>query len=107
MKLVSAIIRPEKASVVVEKLSEAGYNAFSKWAILGRGKQKGIQVGDVFYEEMPKNMLYLVVEEDEKDEVVDIIIHTAKSGEHGSSGDGRIFVTDIEETYTISEQLRD
>ena len=107
MKLVSAIIRPEKASFVVNQLSEAGYNAFSKWSISGRGKQKGIQVGDVFYEEMPKNMLYLVVEENEKDEVVDIIIHSAKSGERGSSGDGRIFVTDIEETYTISEQLRD
>nr|WP_302596842.1 P-II family nitrogen regulator [uncultured Cellulosilyticum sp.] len=104
MKLVTAIVRPEKAGLVIEALSDAGYNAFSKWSVSGRGKQKGIQVGEVFYEEMPKKMLYVAVEDDEKDEVVDIIIHSAKSGEKGSSGDGRIFVADIEEAYTISEQ---
>ncbi len=104
MKLVTAVVRPQKINEVTEALSEAGYKAFSKWSILGRGRQKGIKVGDVIHEEMPKCMLYIVVEPKEKDEVVDIIIQAAKCGEHGNKGDGKIFVTDIDECYTISEQ---
>lgn len=104
MKLIIAIIRPEKSAEIIAKLSEAGYNAYTKWPVYGRGRQKGIQVGNVFYEEMPKNMLFITVDNKEKDEVVDIIINAAKSGEVGNSGDGRIFITDISESYTISEE---
>ena len=81
--------------------------AFSKWAISGRGKEKGIQVGDVLYQEMAKNMLYITVGDKEKDEVVDIIINSAKSGQYGHYGDGKIFVSDISEAYTISEETRE
>ena len=72
MKLVTAIVRPEKVMDVIKALEESGYFAFSKWAISGRGKEKGIQVGDVLYQEMAKNMLYITVGDKEKDEVVDI-----------------------------------
>ncbi len=107
MKLITAIVRPQRNAAVVSALSDAGYNAYSKWSVFGRGRQKGIKVGEVVYEEMPKAMLYIAVEDDEKDEVVDIIIQAAKCGEHGSRGDGRIFVTDILESYTISEEVHD
>ena len=104
MKLVTAIVRPEKVMDVIKALEESGYFAFSKWAISGRGKEKGIQVGDVLYQEMAKSMLYITVEDKEKDEVVDIIVNSAKSGAYG---DGKIFVSDIEEAYTISEETRE
>lgn len=104
MKMIIAIVRPERCGIIVSNLSEAGYNAYTKWPVSGRGKQKGIQVGNVFYEEMPKNMLFITVEKDEKDEVIDIIIKGAKSDSKGNSGDGKIFVTDINECYTISEE---
>ncbi|MFI3172966.1 MAG: P-II family nitrogen regulator [Eubacteriales bacterium] len=104
MKLITAIVRPQKVQAVTEALSDAGYNAYSKWSIFGRGRQKGIKVGEVVYEEMPKAMLYIAVEPKEKDEVIDIIIEAAKCGPNGSRGDGKIFVTDIDECYTISEQ---
>lgn len=107
MKLVSAIIRPEKVNNVIEALTEEGYYAFSKWSISGRGRQNGIKVGEVRYQEMAKNMLYIVVDDKEKDEVVDIIINSAKSGTHGYYGDGKIFVSDISESYTISEETRE
>ena len=107
MKLVSAIIRPEKVNKVIEALTEAGYYAFSKWCISGRGKQNGIQVGEVQYQEMAKNILYIAVDDKEKDEVVDIIINNAKSGEHGYYGDGKVFISDISESYTISEETRE
>ena len=42
-----------------------------------------------------------------KDEVVDIIVNSAKSGAYGHYGDGKIFVSDIEEAYTISEETRE
>ena len=80
MKLITAIVRPEKVMDVIKALEQEGYFAFSKWAISGRGKEKGIQVGDVLYQEMAKNMLYITVGDKEKDEVVDIIINSAKSG---------------------------
>lgn len=104
MVLITAIVRPSKASDVISALSDAGYNAFSKWSVFGRGRQKGIQVGEVFYDEMSKAMLYIAVEDKEKDEVIDIIIENAKCGDGGSAGDGKIFVSPITESYTISEQ---
>ena len=52
MKLITAIVRPEKVMDVIKALEQEGYFAFSKWAISGRGKEKGIQVGDVLYQEM-------------------------------------------------------
>lgn len=106
MKLVTAVIRPQNVYKVTEALSNAGFNAFSKWNVLGRGKQKGIKVGEVVYEELPKEMLYVVVDNHEKDEVIEIIIQNAKSGDNGNPGDGKIFVTDIEEEYSIGEQSR-
>lgn len=103
MKLITAVIRPQQVYAVTEALSDAGFNAFSKWQILGRGKQKGIKVGDVIYSELPKEMLYVVVENIEKDEAIDIIIRTARAGDKGSRGDGKVFVTNIEEEYAISD----
>ena len=101
MKLVTAIVRPEKVMDVIKALEESGYFAFSKWAISGRGKEKGIQIGDVLYQEMTKSMLYITVEDKEKDEVVDIIVNSAKSGAYGHYGDGKIFVYPVEEAIRI------
>ena len=49
----------------------------------------------------------ITVGDKEKDEVVDIIINSAKSGQYGHYGDGKIFVSDISEAYTISEETRE
>ena len=73
MKLITAIVRPEKVMDVIKALEQEGYFAFSKWAISGRGKEKGIQVGDVLYQEMAKNMLYITVGDKEKDEIHQLI----------------------------------
>lgn len=107
MVLISAVIRPEKVTVVVKALEEAGFFAFSKWEMSGRGKQKGIQIGDFFYEEMAKKMLYIAAEDGEKNTIIDIILQNAVTGESGNSGDGRIFVSPITESYTISAQEKD
>lgn len=107
MLLVTAVVRPEKSYEVTAALADAGYYGVSRWDVLGRGKQKGITVGDVSYEVMPKSMLYIVCEDEDKDAIIDIIIANAQSGESGNAGDGRIFVSPITEAYTISTSSKD
>lgn len=58
MKLITAIVRPEKVMDVIKALEQEGYFAFSKWAISGRGKEKGIQVGMSFIRKWQKHAVY-------------------------------------------------
>ncbi|SHI58684.1 nitrogen regulatory protein P-II family [Dethiosulfatibacter aminovorans DSM 17477] len=101
MKMIRAIVRPEKSSIVLSELSDAGYPAVTKMDVVGRGKQRGVKVGDVRYDEIPKELLIMVVEDQFADEVVGIISKNAKTGE-GKYGDGKIFVTEVENAYTVS-----
>ncbi len=102
MKMIRAIIRPEKVSVVLNELSDAGYTAVTKIDVVGRGKQRGIKVGDIHYDELPKEMLVIVVNDDAVDEVTHLIIKNSRSGESGAFGDGKIFVSDVERAFTVS-----
>lgn len=107
MKMIFAIVRPEKVYEVNKALVDAGYGASTKWSVAGRGKQHGIQVGEIVYDEMTKNMLMVACDEEDKNEIIDIIMDTARTGENGNSGDGRVFVVPIEEAYTISSQSKE
>lgn len=98
MKLVRAFIRPEKEQEVVLALEGAGFPALTKMSAMGRGKQKGLRVGDVVYEELPKTLLLMVVKDEEVDRVVSIIQERARTG---NIGDGKIFVSPVEEVITI------
>ena len=95
MVLVRSIIRPEKVENVLKAVSKAGFNAVTKMDVYGRGKQKGLQIGSL-----------MVVEEEKKDELIEVIMNAARTGENGNSGDGRIFVTPVTEAYTISTKLK-
>ena len=98
MKMIKAIIRPDKVDDVVDALEDAGYPAFTKINVVGRGKQGGLKVGEIFYEELPKTMLLIAVNDDEVNEVVELIKTSAKTG---NFGDGKIFIQPILEAYTI------
>lgn len=102
MIMIRAIIRPEKSSTVLSELHSAGFTAVTKYDVVGRGKQKGVRIGDVIYDELPKEMLMLVVRDEDKDDVVKTIMKYAKTGEKGNFGDGKIFMSPVEEVYTIS-----
>ena len=106
MLLIRAIIRPEKVGIVLSELLSAGFPAVTKMDVYGRGKQKGVKVGEVFYDEIPKEMLLMVVEDKVKDEVVMIVMKSARTGDNGQFGDGRIFVSPVEEAYTISTKKK-
>jgi len=101
MLLVRAIVRPEKSGAVMSELAAAGFPAVTKLDVYGRGKQKGITVGDVHYDEIPKEMLVIVCNDEDKEDIVKIIVRMARTGE-GNYGDGRIFVSPVESAYTIS-----
>ncbi len=102
MLMIRTIVRPEKVHEVMQGLLDAGYPAVTKISVVGRGKQRGLRVGDVVYDELPKEMLFVVVPDIDKDFVVRAIMDHAKSGPEGKFGDGKIFISAVEEVYTIS-----
>lgn len=98
MKMIRAVIRPEKEVEVIQALERTGFAALTKWDVLGRGRQRGIQVGATVYGELAKLYLMLVLPNDDMPKAVEAILTAAKTGH---PGDGRIFVTDVKESYTI------
>jgi nitrogen regulatory protein PII 1 len=98
MKMIRAIIRPNKEDNVVENLEKDGFYSLTKMNVFGRGKQKGIRVGTVCYDELPKVMLMLVVEDEDVPKAVNVIQNSARTG---NIGDGKIFVSDVSEAYTV------
>lgn len=102
MIMIKAIVRPEKVGIVLSELCDAGFPAVTKIDVVGRGKQRGVKVGDIYYDELPKDLLMLVVSDEDKDDVVKIVMRSAKTGEKGAFGDGKIFVSAVDEVYTIS-----
>ncbi len=107
MVLIRAIVRPEKADEVMAGLLEAGYPAVTKIAVYGRGKQRGLKVGQVTYDELPKELLLTVIKDKDKDFVVNTVIERAKTGHEGNYGDGKIFVSPVDEVYTISSGVKE
>lgn len=98
MKMIRAVIRPEREDSVLNQLEAAGFPAVTKMDVLGRGKQKGIQVGDTVYDELAKTMLILVVDDAKLSDAVEAIRQSAVTG---NPGDGKIIVTPVDEVYTI------
>ncbi len=107
MIMIRAIVRPEKADEVLASLMDAGFPAVTKYSVAGRGKQRGIKIGEVTYDEIPKTMLMSVVGDEDKDFVIETIMNAARSGGKGAFGDGKIFVSEVECSYTISSGVKE
>jgi nitrogen regulatory protein PII 1 len=98
MKMIRAFIRPEKEQEVVLALEGAGFPSLTKMPVFGRGKQKGLQVGPVHYDELPKMLVMMVVNDGDVEKVVTIIQEKARTG---FVGDGKIFVSLVENAFTV------
>ena len=107
MLMIRAIIRPEKSSKVLKALFEAGYVAVTKIPVVGRGKQRGIKIGDVTYDELPKEMLIIVTKDEDKEFAVTTIMESARTEPKGAFGDGKIFISPVDEAYTISRGTKE
>jgi nitrogen regulatory protein PII 1 len=107
MLMIRAIVRPEKVDAVLEQLMSEGFPAVTKMNVSGRGKQRGIKIGDITYDELPKELLMLVVPDTDKDLVIGLIMGAARTGDQGAYGDGKIFVSGVDEVYTVSSGIKE
>jgi nitrogen regulatory protein PII 1 len=96
--MLKAIVRPEIADTIADALSEAGFSSMTKINAFGRGKQNGIMMGSIHYDELPKTILMLVVEDNSVNEILKIIKYKAYTG---NFGDGKIFITPVERVMTV------
>lgn len=105
MKMVIAILRPEKYEDVKSALKENGIMGMTFTHVTGRGEQAGIKftsrVGEFVVDELEKIKIEIVLESDsDADRAVEII---RRYGCTQHSGDGRIFVLPVEQSYKISD----
>ena len=107
MVMIRAIIRPDKTDAVMARLMAEGYPSVTRMNVSGRGKQRGIKIGDVTYDEVQKELLMMVVKAADKDFVIKTIIEEARTGHKGAFGDGKIFVSPVDETYTVSSGVKE
>lgn len=102
MKLITAIIKPFKQDDVKEALSEAGVSGITLTEVKGFGRQKGhtelYRGAEYVVDFLPKVKLEIAVPSDDVDKLVEAI---SKSANTGKIGDGKIFVSDIEQTIRI------
>ena len=102
MKLVTAIIKPFKLDDVRETLAEIGVNGLTVTEVKGFGRQKGhtelYRGAEYAIDFLPKIKIEIVISDDLTDEVIDVILKKAQTGR---IGDGKIFISNIEETVRI------
>lgn len=101
MKKIEAIIRKSKYRVVKDALHAVGVNFFSYWDVTGLGNEKeGHVYRGVAYStsDIQRRHLSIVVNDDFVDATIKAILNSAATGE---VGDGKIFVSDIQECYRI------
>ena len=70
MKMIRAVVRPEKEAAVAAALAKANFPALTKWDVVGRGKQQGIQVGSHVYDELAKSLILIVVDDDQTEKAL-------------------------------------
>ena len=102
MKKLEAIIKPFKLEEVREALSEIGINGLTVTEVKGFGRQKGhtelYRGAEYTIDFLPKVKLELVVSDDILESAMDAIVKAAHTGK---IGDGKIFVTSVEQTLRI------
>ena len=102
MKLIKAIVRPNKVDEVKDTLSKLNVSGVTVTEVRGHGKQKGhtaIYRGQEYNVSLlPKMEIEVVVADTIVDEAIKAIIEAARTGE---IGDGRVFVIPVHESYRI------
>ena len=102
MKQIQAIVRREKFGAVKEALNKIHCPGIMVWEIMGHGKQKGVTEqfrGREFKVDLiPKTKIEIIARDNQVNAIVDAIIKAASTN---SIGDGKIFISSIEETIRI------
>ena len=107
MKMVIAIIRPERLSVVRTALEAIGIVSMTISEVRGRGAQKGVvqefRGQQVQVDYLPKIKIEIVINTTPLDDVIDAIVENAASGQ---IGDGKIFVLDVQDAVRVRTRER-
>lgn len=102
MKLITAIVRPEKIDPIRSALEAFGVQGMTVSQASGYGRQRGhpqVYRGAEFTVDLlPKVRLEILVDEESCDEILDVLIFTANTG---STGDGKIWVTEVHEVIRV------
>jgi nitrogen regulatory protein P-II 1 len=102
MKMIKAIIKPERFEFVKKALEEKGFNGMTITEVKGRGEQKGITLeyrgGQYIVDLLPKIQLEIVARDTDVDMLITIISDSARTGK---IGDGKIFVLPVEKSIRI------
>jgi nitrogen regulatory protein PII len=102
MKLVEAIVKPFKLEEIKEALTKAGIQGMTVEEVKGFGRQKGhtelYRGAEYSVDFLPKVRLEILVPDDKAAKVVELITESARTGK---IGDGKIFVTLVDEVIRI------
>src|SRR5262245_37441790 len=105
MKLVVAIIRPEKLEAVQRALNERDVYLMTVSDVRGCGRQRGYtevyRGAELQVRLLPKLKLEIAVNEAFVEATVEAIVHAARSGDTGAVGDGKIFVLPLDDCVRI------
>ncbi len=102
MKLIKAIIKPERFEIVKKALEDKGVTGMTVAEVQGRGEQKGITLEyrgkPMVVDMLPKVQIEIIIRDQEVDELVTTIIESAKTGR---IGDGKIFIMPVEAAIRV------
>ena len=108
MKLLKAIIRPNKLEEVKDALTALGVTGMTVTEVRGHGRQKGHKAvyrgTEYSVTLLPKIMIDVILPDQMVDSVLETTLKTARTGE---IGDGRVFVLPVEQGYNIRTGERD
>ncbi|MBI2965204.1 MAG: P-II family nitrogen regulator [Chloroflexi bacterium] len=112
MKKIEAIVRPERVQAVVNSLEEVGIVGLNVTQVTGRGRQKGVTVHTGRGVEttqinmLPKAKIEIVVADGDVEKVVQAVIGAARTNSQGAVGDGKIFISAVQEAIRVSSGER-
>ncbi|MEN6442367.1 MAG: P-II family nitrogen regulator [Methanoregula sp.] len=102
MKMVKAIIKPERFEFVKKALEDKGFVGMTVVEVKGRGEQKGISLeyrgGLMIVDLLPKIMIEIVVRDSALEDIITLITESARTGK---IGDGKIFILPVEKSIRI------
>lgn len=108
MKLITAIVKPFKVEEVKDAVKAAGVAGMTTTEVQGFGRQSGhtevYRGAEYTIEFVPKVRVEVLVDDDTVDTVTDAIVGAARTGK---IGDGKVWVTDVEQTLRIRTGERD
>lgn len=108
MKRIAAVVRPEKLEPLKEALFQAKISGMTIYQVHGCGNQHGwkeyFRGSEVFLNMIPKVKFEIIVEDSRVDEIVDVIVGVARTGEFG---DGKIFISSIDSVVRVRTGEKD